>query len=228
VRVRRPAPRPAFRSFPNLAIQNFRNLAIQNFPFLVIRNFVIQNFPILVTQNFQNPVIQNFQNPVIQNFLVTVSIQMMPVSTSSTVPTRSAPPAHPTEMGCGRSPWPAVASIRSARSAIRPAAWSEMAQPANAREREHPNLRYACRTKDHSPIVQAQFKFQPADLKPLSSGSDQQSQTTQFPVTSLKPLSSVPVTSLKPLNFRSPVSNHSVQVPISRLKTLNSGSGQQI
>ena len=79
--------------------------------------------------------------------------------TSSTAPTRSAPPTHPTETGCGRFPWrgPAVRSIRSAwsiRSARSSACARASAQPANApatQERDHPNLRYACRTKDRSP-----------------------------------------------------------------------------
>src|SRR6478672_3787095 len=138
---------------------------------------MILNFQILVTQNFLSPVIQNSLSPVIQNFLVRMS-------TSSTVPTRSAPPAHPTEMGCGRSPWPAVESIRSARSSrssIRPARSIPSAQPAHARERGHPNLRYACRTKVHSPTVQI-AQFSPSQQ--ISNRSVQvlvsRSQTTQF------------------------------------------------
>ena len=184
------SPILATRNF--LILANLQSLATRNFQILEIQNLLIlatRNFQTLVIQNFLSLVTQNSLSLVIQNFLVRMS-------TSSTVPTRSAPPARPTEMGCGRSPWPAVESIRSARSArssTRPARSIPSAQPAHARKRGHPNLRYACRTKVHSPTVQiAQFKFYPADFKPFSPSSSQQisdrsvrilpsrSKTTQF------------------------------------------------
>ena len=166
----------------NSPILVIRNFLIQNFPIPVIQSFQIleiQNLLILATRNFQTLVIQNFLSLVTQNSLsLVIQNFLVRMSTSSTVPTRSAPPARPTEMGCGRSPWPAVESIRSARSArssTRPARSIPSAQPAHARKRGHPNLRYACRTKVHSPTVQiAQFKFYPADFKPFSSSPSQQ------------------------------------------------------